>query len=80
MEKQNITLSIPKDLLQKVKILAVKKNTSVSGLLSDYLARITGEHEAYQIARKGHRRLLKEGYDLGLKGKIRWKRDALHER
>ena len=80
MEKQNITLSIPKDLLQKVKILAVKKNTSLSGLLSDYLARITEEDEAYRIAQKRHSRLLKEGYDLGLKGKIRWMREDLHER
>ena len=49
MERQNITLSIPKDLLQKVKIIAVKSNTSLSGLLSDYLARITNEEEAYAV-------------------------------
>jgi hypothetical protein len=80
MEKQNITLSLPKDLLQKVKIIAVKNNTSLSGLLSDYLARITNEEEAYQIAQTRHRRLLKKGFDFGLKGKIPWKREELHER
>ena len=80
MEKQNITLSIPKDLLQKAKIIAVKNNTSLSGLLSDYLVRITKEEEAYQIALTRHLRLLKKGFDLGLEGKIPWKREQVHER
>jgi hypothetical protein len=80
MERQNITLSLPKDLLQKVKIIAVKKNTSLSGLLSDYLEKITNQEEAYQIAQTRHRRLLKRGFDLGLKGEIPWGREELHER
>jgi hypothetical protein len=80
MERQNITLSLPKDLLQKVKIIAVKNNTSLSGLLSDYLAKITNEEEAYQIAQTRHRRLLKKGFDFGLEGDIPWKREELHER
>jgi hypothetical protein len=80
MERQNITLSIPKDLLQKVKIIAVKNNMSLSGLLSDYLAKITNEEDAYQIAQAKHRRLLKKGFDFGLEGEIPWKREDLHER
>ena len=80
MERQNITLSLPKDLLQKAKILAVKRNTSLSGLLSDFIARITNEEEAFQMAKTRHLRLLKKGFDLGLKGTIPWKREGLHER
>jgi len=80
MEKQNITLSLPKDLIQKAKIIAVKNNTSLSGLLGDYLARITNEEKAYRIAQTRHRRLMKKGYDFGLKGEIPWKREELHER
>jgi len=80
MEKQNITLSLPKDLLRKAKIIAVKNNTSLSGLLCDYLAMITKEEEAYQIAQARHRRLLKKGFDFGLEGEIPWKREELHER
>ena len=37
METQNITLSIPKETLLKVKLLAVKRQTSVSGLLTQTL-------------------------------------------
>ena len=80
MERQNITLSLPKDLIQKAKIIAVKNNTSLSGLLSDYLTQITNEEQAYQLAQARHRRLLKKGFDLGLKGKIPWRREELHER
>jgi hypothetical protein len=80
MERQNITLSIPKDLLQKVKIIAVKNNTSLSGLLSDYLTRISNDEEAYEIAQAKHRRLLRKGFDLGLGGEVSWKREGLHER
>jgi hypothetical protein len=80
MERQNITLSLPKALLQKAKILAVKNNTSLSRLLSDYIARITEEEEAYQMARTRHRRLLNKGFDLGLDGVAPWKRKDLHER
>lgn len=80
MRRQNITLSLPKDLLQKAKIIAVKNNISLSGLLSDYLAKITNEEEAYQMAQARHRRLLKKGFDFGLEGDIPWKREELHEK
>ena len=35
---QNITLSIPKNVLRKAKILAVRKNISLSGLLTQTLS------------------------------------------
>lgn len=80
MQKQNVTLSIPKDLLQKAKIIAIKNNTSLSGLLRGYLTEIVKKEEDYQLAKTRHRQILKKGFDLGLKGKIFWKREELHER
>jgi len=38
--KQNITLSINKDLIRKAKILAGQKQTSISGMLSRELQKI----------------------------------------
>jgi hypothetical protein len=32
MENQNITLSLPKEILKQVKLIAVQKNTSISKL------------------------------------------------
>lgn len=80
MKKRNITLSLPTDLIQKAKIIAVKKNTSLSGLLRDYLGKIVEKNELYELAKKGHQGILKKGFDFGLKGKILWKREELHER
>ena len=80
MDKQNITLSIPKDVLQKIKLLAVKKGTSVSGLMTHVLKEIVEEEEGYQDARLRHLALLERGVDLGTKGSSEWTREDLHAR
>ena len=80
MEKQNITLSIRKDILQKVKILAVKQSTSISALMTEVLEQIVNREEGFQAARQEHTRLLKEGTELGTYGSIEWTRDDLHDR
>ena len=77
---QNVTLAIPKDVLRKAKILAVQKNTSLSGLLTQTLADLVSHQEAYEQARLRNLALLERELDLGTQGKITWKRDELHER
>ena len=80
MEKQNITLSIPREILLKVKLLAVKRKTSVSGLLTRTLETLVQQEDAYAHARQRHLRWLERAADLGTDGKIRMQRDELHER
>jgi len=80
MEKQNITLSIRKDVLQKVKIIAVKRNSSVSAMMTNLLEDIVALDEGYQIASQKHIRLLQQEIDLGTNGSIDWSRDELHDR
>lgn len=77
---QNVTLAIPKDILRKAKILAIQKNTSLSGLLTQTLVDLVAHQEAYQQARLRNVALLVNGLDLGTYGSITWKRDELHER
>jgi hypothetical protein len=77
---QNVTLAIPKDILRKAKILAVQKNTSLSGLLTQTLADLVAHQEAYERARERNLALLKSSFDLGTHGDITWKREELHER
>jgi len=77
---QNVTLAIPKDVLRKAKILAVQRNTSLSGLLTQTLVELVSQHEAYDQARQHNLTLLKNGLDLGTHGNATWKRDDLHER
>lgn len=77
---QNVTLAIPKNVLRKAKILAVQKNTSLSGLLTQTLADLVAHQEAYEQARQRNLALLKRGFDLGTQGQVSWKREDLHER
>ena len=80
METQNITLSIPKETLLKVKLLAVKRQTSVSGLLTQTLEKLVQQEDAYSHARQRHLGWLEQSTDLGTGGQISTQRDELHER
>jgi tryptophan 2,3-dioxygenase len=80
METQNITLSLPKETLLKVKLLAVKRQTSVSGLLAQTLERLVQQEDAYNHARQRHLQWLEQGANLGTGGQIPSGRDELHER
>ena len=76
--KQNITLSIEKDLIRKAKILAAQRDTSISKLLSKELARIIADEDLYESARKRATARLKRGFHLG--GRILPPREKLYER
>ena len=80
METRNITLAMPKDVLLKVKLLAVKRQTSVSGLLTQTIERLVQQEDAYTHARQRHLQWLEQGADLGTNGLILTERDELHER
>ncbi|MEW6696906.1 MAG: DUF6364 family protein [Bacillota bacterium] len=80
MEYQNITLSIPKEILKKVKHIAVEKNTSVSGLLSRHLEDIVARDDAYKKAKSSQMEIMEKGLNLLSEGKISWNREDLHER
>jgi len=76
--KQNITLSIEKDIIKKSKIIAAQKDTSISKMLSEQLKQIIDREEQYEAAKRSALQTLKKGFRLG--GKITWKREDLYER
>jgi len=75
---QNVTLCVDKEVLQKVKVLAAQRGTSISGLLTRYLQQILQEEEAYQISARKALALLDQGLALG--GIIPTSREEWHER
>ena len=77
-EKQNITISLSRQLLKKAKILAARRETSISGLLAQEIEFLVGDEEAYDRAERQARSLLDKGFHMG--GIIRAGRDELHER
>jgi hypothetical protein len=76
--KQNITLSIEKELLNKAKLMAAKKETSVTKLLTDQLNKMILESEEYESAKKRALANLRKGFHWG--GHIPCRREELHER
>jgi hypothetical protein len=78
MSKQNVTISLTKQTLQKVKVLAARRATSISGLLAKQVEILVGEEEAYARARRQAMTLLDQGFHMG--GVIRASRDQWHER
>jgi predicted nucleic acid-binding protein len=65
-ENQNGTLSLPRDLLKRVKRLAADRDTSVSALMTE--ARLADEDRRYSAARKRALAAMKSARSLGTRG------------
>jgi hypothetical protein len=76
--KQNVTISLTRQTLQKVKVLAARRATSISGLLAKQVEILVGEEEAYARAQRQAMTLLDQAFHMG--GVIRASRGQLHER
>jgi predicted transcriptional regulator len=76
--KQNVTVRLDRQTVRKAKILAAKRNTSISRLLAQEIEHLISQDDAYEQAHSHAMALLDEGFHLG--GKIVASRDELHER
>lgn len=76
--KQNVTISLSREVIKKAKILAARRETSISGLLAKEIEFLVGDEEAYDRAERQARAILDKGFHMG--GIIRAGRDELHER
>jgi metal-responsive CopG/Arc/MetJ family transcriptional regulator len=80
MEKQNVTLSLPKPLLKKAKTLASKTEQSLSELMRKSLEEKIKESAGYKKARQRQMKLLRTGIDLGTRGSLHISREEIHAR
>jgi len=76
--KQNVTVSLDRQTVRKIKVLAARRATSISGLLAAQIEALIGEDEAYEQAKRQALDLLDRGFHLG--GVHRTTREELHER
>ena len=76
--KQNVTISLSRETIQKAKVLAAQRSTSISGLLAEQIESLVSKEEAYERSRRAALAALKTGFHLG--GIIAASRDELHER
>jgi hypothetical protein len=74
----NVTLRLDADLLREARVLAARKGSSVSRLMTDQLEELVREDREYERAQRRALARLDQGFDL------RWtppaSRDELHER
>ena len=80
MERQNVTLSLPKPLLKKAKVAAAEQDKSLSELMREALEDRVNQSAEFENAKKRHLRLLERGFDLGSRGNLTVSRDELHDR
>ena len=77
----NIVLSLPKDLVKRVRKIAVDRDTTLTGLVREYLSELAKKGSA-----TGRKRREREALERGFAqfqirvGKKTWKRPDLHER
>jgi predicted transcriptional regulator len=76
--QRNITLTLDEEILHKARVLAARRNRSVSALLREELSRLVAEDEAYESAKRAALARLERGSHLG--GGPLPSRDELHDR
>ena len=62
----------------KGKVIAARRDTSISRMLSDLLKGMVENDARYEAAKRSALQLLKKGIHLG--GRVAWKREDLYER
>jgi hypothetical protein len=80
MDKQNVTLSLPRSILRKAKKIAIDRDRSLSGLMVELLTELVEREDQYASAKRQYLALLDQDTDLGTNGSISWTRADLHDR
>jgi hypothetical protein len=78
--QQNVTISLPSNLMREARHLAVDEGMSLSSFIAMVLEQEVEGRRRYQTARERQASLLRTGLPLGTRGQITWQRAELHER
>ena len=77
-DMQNLTIRLSKKTIQKARVLAAERSTSISGFVTSQIEELAGADDAYERAMRRAFARMEEGFHLG--GVHKLNRDALHER
>jgi uncharacterized protein DUF6364 len=77
-DQQNLTVRLDRQTIQKARILAARRSTSISGLVARQIEILVGEEEVYERSKRQALALIEQGFHLG--GTIRVSRDESHKR
>ncbi len=79
-ELQNVTVCLPRSVIQEAKHMAVDQGLSLSRFVAMLVEERVSAALDYAEARQRHLKILEKGFDLGTYGEATWTRDELHER
>jgi hypothetical protein len=61
-QKQNVTISLDRKIIQRARIVTARRSTSISGLLARQVEILVGEEEAYERAERQATTLLDQAF------------------
>ncbi len=80
MKNQNVTLSLPPDLVRKAEHVATERGLSLSTLVGSCLEEVVKPQLSYEEARDRAIARMRQGVSMGVGERPGWTRDELHER
>ncbi|HVY91920.1 MAG TPA: ribbon-helix-helix protein, CopG family, partial [Bryobacteraceae bacterium] len=81
VEKQNVTLSLPKPLLRKFRVIAAKRNVSMSSLMEGAISKLVlDDDDDYEARGKRLIERLKKSPGRGFGDNFTWDRNETYER
>ncbi|HEX9200123.1 MAG TPA: hypothetical protein VF865_11235 [Acidobacteriaceae bacterium] len=78
IRRQNVTVSLSTHIIQKAKVLAARRSTSISGMLADQIEALINNDEEQERASASAIARMERGLHLG--GGRLVSREELHER
>jgi hypothetical protein len=79
MDVQNVTVSLPVDVMRQARHLAVDRGVSLSKFVAMLVEEKVIVSREYDHARKQEIQRMQAGLDLGTRGNITWTRNELHD-
>ncbi|HEV3198937.1 MAG TPA: hypothetical protein VGZ73_13560 [Bryobacteraceae bacterium] len=77
----NVTLSLKDDLVRRVRKLAVERDTTLTGLIREYLEKLAADEAAFGRKQREREALERSFEELQFRvGKRNWKRSDLYDR
>lgn len=73
---RNLTVRLRADTIQKARVLAAKRSTSISRLVAEEIERLVREDDRYEQAKRETLAELARGYDLGSQGHLPRREDV----
>lgn len=78
--RRNVTFSVPESVLRRFRIYAAEQNQSMTSLVAQAMVRMMEQGGKREKAAERLIERMKKSPDRGLRGRIPWTRDEIHER